>query len=199
MLEVLQQKLNEQYPALVFTNETIEDLMVRATFASYGPLTERLNELQETRFSVLPLSLGAPIEIDLADRLLPERLLFGSVDADEPNIAASVLSALQKCPIDTRKELANSILLVGGLAMLPGVPQRLQQELCSLLEHSDFIKSAALAPWLRVVPISFPRNLANWVGASIFGQMANLKAFCITRSEYEEKGFIDRVADTFLL
>lgn len=34
-----------------------------------------------------------------------------------------------QCPIDTRKELAENIVLMGGTTMLPGFKSRLQKEL----------------------------------------------------------------------
>ncbi|KAF7336758.1 Fungal specific actin related protein [Mycena venus] len=56
-------------------------------------------------------------------------VLFEGGDVDESSVAEVILDALLKVPVDLRKTLASSILVVGGTSMLPGFIPRLQQEL----------------------------------------------------------------------
>ncbi|KAJ6531966.1 actin-domain-containing protein [Mycena capillaripes] len=56
-------------------------------------------------------------------------VLFEGGDVDESSTAEVILDSLLKVPVDLRKTLASSILVVGGTAMLPGFIPRLQHEL----------------------------------------------------------------------
>ncbi|KAH8101014.1 fungal-specific actin related protein [Cristinia sonorae] len=56
-------------------------------------------------------------------------VLFEGGDVDESSVAEVILDALLKAPVDLRKTLASSILVVGGTPMLPGFISRLHVEL----------------------------------------------------------------------
>ncbi|KAF8623632.1 hypothetical protein AX17_007332 [Amanita inopinata Kibby_2008] len=60
-------------------------------------------------------------------------VLFEGGDMDESSIAEVILDSLLKVPIDLRKTMASSILVIGGTAMLPGFILRLQTELIRAL------------------------------------------------------------------
>ncbi|KAG8748259.1 hypothetical protein FRC10_007649 [Ceratobasidium sp. 414] len=63
-------------------------------------------------------------------------VLFTGGDVDERSIAEAVLDSLRKVPVDLRKELISSILVVGGTSMLPGFIPRLHAEIQALLSPS---------------------------------------------------------------
>ncbi|TCD66444.1 hypothetical protein EIP91_001381 [Steccherinum ochraceum] len=56
-------------------------------------------------------------------------VLFEGGDVDESSVAEVILDSLLKAPVDLRKTLASSILVVGGTPMLPGFISRLHTEL----------------------------------------------------------------------
>ncbi|EIW57670.1 actin-domain-containing protein [Trametes versicolor FP-101664 SS1] len=56
-------------------------------------------------------------------------VLFEGGDVDESSVAEVILDCLLKVPVDLRKTLASTILVVGGTPMLPGFIPRLQAEL----------------------------------------------------------------------
>ncbi|KAG8690981.1 hypothetical protein FRC09_011775 [Ceratobasidium sp. 395] len=60
-------------------------------------------------------------------------VLFMGGDVDERSVAETVLDSLRKVPVDLRKELISSILVVGGTSMLPGFIPRLHAEIQALL------------------------------------------------------------------
>ncbi|KAH8117931.1 actin-like ATPase domain-containing protein [Phellopilus nigrolimitatus] len=60
-------------------------------------------------------------------------VLFEGGDVDEGSVAEVLLDALLRVPVDLRRTLASSILVVGGTPMLPGFIPRLQSELVRLL------------------------------------------------------------------
>ena len=52
---------------------------------------------------------------------------------DHPGLHVLVRKAIMECSVDVRKEVSQSIFLSGGLTLLPGFKQRLQQELNKIL------------------------------------------------------------------
>ncbi|KAL0577640.1 hypothetical protein V5O48_004329 [Marasmius crinis-equi] len=66
-------------------------------------------------------------------------ILFEPGDVDEKSVAEVVLDALLKVPMDLRKTMASSILVVGGTSMLPGFIPRLHSELLHAIQPPPFI------------------------------------------------------------
>jgi len=64
-------------------------------------------------------------------------VLFEGGDVDESSIAEVILDSLLKVPIDLRKALVSSILIVGGTAMIPGFIPRLYHELYKVLTQES--------------------------------------------------------------
>ncbi|KAI0047984.1 fungal-specific actin related protein [Auriscalpium vulgare] len=73
-------------------------------------------------------------------------VLFEGGDVDESSVAETVLDSLLKVPVDLRKTLASSILVIGGTAMLPGFIPRLHAELLRAIASSP---SSAARPPMR--------------------------------------------------
>ncbi|THV07215.1 actin-like ATPase domain-containing protein [Dendrothele bispora CBS 962.96] len=65
-------------------------------------------------------------------------VLFEGGDVDESSVAEVILDALLKVPVDLRKTLASSILVIGGTSMLPGFIPRLYSELIRALQPPPF-------------------------------------------------------------
>ncbi|KAH7927403.1 fungal-specific actin related protein [Leucogyrophana mollusca] len=61
-------------------------------------------------------------------------VLFEGGDVDESSVAEVILDTLLKVPVDLRKTMASSILVVGGTPMLPGFIPRLHRELIRAIE-----------------------------------------------------------------
>lgn len=62
-------------------------------------------------------------------------VLFDGGDVDEGSVVEVILDVLLRAPVDLRRVLAGSILVVGGTSMLPGFIPRLQNELVRVLTH----------------------------------------------------------------
>ncbi|KIO34497.1 hypothetical protein M407DRAFT_209681 [Tulasnella calospora MUT 4182] len=73
-------------------------------------------------------------------------VLFEGGDIDERSVAELILDSLLKVPVDLRKTLASSILVVGGTAMLPGFIQRLHAEIIKTLESQPHPPASILSP-----------------------------------------------------
>ncbi|EKM78646.1 hypothetical protein AGABI1DRAFT_75023 [Agaricus bisporus var. burnettii JB137-S8] len=61
-------------------------------------------------------------------------VLFEGGDIDESSLAELILDVLLKTPVDLRKTLACSILVIGGTAMLPGFIPRLHAEILRCIQ-----------------------------------------------------------------
>jgi len=64
-------------------------------------------------------------------------VLFEGGDVDESSMAEVILDSLLKVPVDLRKTLASTILVVGGTPMLPGFIPRLHSELLRAIASSS--------------------------------------------------------------
>ncbi|CCA68903.1 related to fungal specific actin related protein-Laccaria bicolor [Serendipita indica DSM 11827] len=60
-------------------------------------------------------------------------LLFEAGDVDEASVAEVVLQSLLKTPVDLRKDLISTIVVIGGTAMMPGFIPRLHDEIVRTL------------------------------------------------------------------
>ncbi|KAI9000451.1 actin-domain-containing protein [Trametes punicea] len=73
-------------------------------------------------------------------------VLFEGGDVDESSVAEVILDCLLKVPVDLRKTLASSILVVGGTPMLPGFIPRLQAELVRTVTRTSSRSSPPSPP-----------------------------------------------------
>lgn len=64
-------------------------------------------------------------------------VLFGDGPSEEYSVPEIVLQTLRGLPIDTRTELASSILVAGGTASLPGFIPRLRNDIIRLLPPGE--------------------------------------------------------------
>lgn len=87
-------------------------------------------------------------------------------------------NSVQACDIDIRRDLFYSTVLSGGSTMFPGLADRMQKELDSLVPAS--IKVKVIAP-----P---ERKYSVWIGASILGSLSTFQQMWISKEEYDECG-----------
>ncbi|EPQ52784.1 actin-domain-containing protein [Gloeophyllum trabeum ATCC 11539] len=87
-------------------------------------------------------------------------VLFEGGDVDESSVAEVILESLLKVPVDLRKTMASSILVVGGTSMLPGFIPRLHAELIKALappeaspRQSGRSNRAPVPPYDRYAPL----------------------------------------------
>ena len=109
----------------------------------------------------------------------PEALFQPSfVGSESCGIHELTYDSIQKCDIDIRKELYNSVVLSGGTTMFPGMGARMQKELVSLIP-----------PGMKVKVITAPeRKYSVWIGGSILGSLATFQNMWISKQEYDESG-----------
>ena len=191
----LEEELREVNPQQALVPATVEDVMVRSLVVPADSSVDR-SRLAQQVISISPLGSDKPLQFRLSSRLAAEAVLFPP--DSETNLATGVLRCLRACGMDTRKVLADHLLVVGGGAMIPGLLARLQAEVEAQLDQKEFQDLAGLKAFVRVMPTEFPRNLLTWIGASIFGMMPNLKAYAVTKDDYDASGLVDKLGRTYL-
>ncbi|KAF7795277.1 hypothetical protein EIP86_006430 [Pleurotus ostreatoroseus] len=73
-------------------------------------------------------------------------VLFEGGDVDESSVAEVILDSLLKVPVDLRKTLASSILVVGGTPMLPGFIPRLHAEIIRAISPPSMSQDSSRPP-----------------------------------------------------
>ncbi|KAI0648997.1 actin-domain-containing protein [Trametes meyenii] len=87
-------------------------------------------------------------------------VLFEGGDVDESSVAEVILDCMLKVPVDLRKTLASTILVVGGTPMLPGFIPRLQAELIRAVTRTTSQSAAPPTRSGRPRPATYDRYAA---------------------------------------
>ncbi|KAI0636041.1 actin family [Trametes polyzona] len=87
-------------------------------------------------------------------------VLFEGGDVDESSVAEVILDCLLKVPVDLRRTLASTILVIGGTPMLPGFIPRLQAELVRAVTRPPTTSAAPPSRSGRPRPAMYDRYAA---------------------------------------
>ena len=106
-----------------------------------------------------------------------------------PPLHHLVLSAIAAVEPELHKELLRNVLVTGGLACLPGLPERFEEELRVAATRSVVPSIAGQAHRLAVLCGSLhERRNGVWLGASVLGSMTSHTDVWMSRAEYDEHG-----------
>ncbi|KAF7996693.1 hypothetical protein HCN44_002339 [Aphidius gifuensis] len=188
--ESLMKKFQTDYPTIDINEKLIEDIKVRTCFVTS---LERSKKLSTNEPPIPPPSVKYPgvKTINIPGEYREESFeLLWQRDNDNLSIPTMILDAIIKCPIDTRQQLAENILLIGGTTMTKGFKSRLNNELIELL------KSSLYNDKLKIKKFKFHNtpckaNYTAWLGGAIFG-VADLPSRCILKENYLK---INRIPD----
>ncbi|KYN09628.1 PREDICTED: actin-related protein 10 [Trachymyrmex cornetzi] len=103
-------------------------------------------------------------------------------DNDNLSLSTMILDAIVKCPLDTRRILAENIILVGGTTMTKGFASRLKSEMLALIE-SDLYKTNLKVDSFKFHTAPSKPNYTVWLGGAIFGT-TDLPLRCLTKDVY---------------
>ncbi|KAK2561837.1 Actin-related protein 10 [Acropora cervicornis] len=109
-----------------------------------------------------PLDGGRILRIEGHIREQTFDMLFDG-DDEEKSIATCILDSILKCPIDTRKQLAENIVLIGGTVMTPGFKHRLMQEIYCLLQSPRY-KENLFMKTIKMHQTPVSANCTSWLG-----------------------------------
>jgi len=140
-----------------------------------------------------PLDGNKTITIPGTLREWAPEILFEQ-DADNKSIATLILDSLLRCPIDTRKELASSIIIMGGTAMLPGFKHSLITEIKMLLDDPRYSSRLPLKE-MKIHTPPAKDNYVAWLGAAAFGATEAVPSRSMTKDQYRQKKYIPDWSD----
>ncbi|GCC23686.1 actin-related protein 10 [Chiloscyllium punctatum] len=180
--------------------ETLEDIKVRTCFVSD---LQRGLKIQAAKFNIDGKAERPQQPPDVAYPLDGERILHvsGSIrdsvieilfeqDNEEKSIATLILDSLLQCPIDTRKQLAENLVIIGGTAMLPGFLHRIMAEIRYLVEKPKYKQVLAAKTFKVHTPPAKPNTVA-WLGGAIFGALQDiLGSRSVSKEYYNQTGRI---------
>ena len=118
------------------------------------------------------------------------------VDRNSPHggLLRQVCESLALCDEGIKRDLANNVIIAGGTSLLPGLGDRLVDELNRFALDDAQAKGLATPLPIRVMPsaayresgYTHQRKFASWVGGSIMSSLESFKDLKITRQEWEE-------------
>ncbi|GAM19690.1 hypothetical protein SAMD00019534_028650 [Acytostelium subglobosum LB1] len=116
------------------------------------------------------------------ERFSVPELLFNPSDIglNQAGLAESIVQSINSTNINLHQPLYSNILLIGGSTRLPGLKDRLYQEL------------RAMTPDHLTVKIYTPEDpvLAPLQGGLRFAQQSDFHRYTVTKKEYEEHGYV---------
>lgn len=112
--------------------------------------------------------------------------IFFEIIGHEHSLTTMIVETILSAPIDCRRELAANILVIGGIANMPGLEHRLHDELANLNDYERF-KRKIPEKFLFHQPIC-PRNYVSWLGASMFCTPNSFELRATTRDQWVREG-----------
>ncbi|XP_044292718.1 actin-related protein 10 [Varanus komodoensis] len=180
--------------------DIVEDIKVRTCFVSD---LQRGLKIQAAKFNMdgsaerpapppdveYPLDGEKILHVNGAIRDSVVEILFEQ-DNEEKSVATLILDSLIECPIDTRKQLAENLVVMGGTAMLPGFLHRLMAEIRYLVEKPKYKELLASKTFRVHTPPAKP-NCVAWLGGAIFGALQDiLGSRSVSKEYYSQTGRI---------
>ncbi|XP_003225829.1 actin-related protein 10 isoform X1 [Anolis carolinensis] len=180
--------------------DIVEDIKVRTCFVSD---LQRGLKIQAAKFNMdgsaerptpppdvdYPLDGEKILHVSGAIRDSVVEILFEQ-DNEEKSVATLILDSLMECPIDTRKQLAENLVVIGGTAMLPGFLHRLMAEIRHLVEKPKYKEILGSKTFRVHTPPAKP-NCVAWLGGAIFGALQDiLGSRSVSKEYYNQTGRI---------
>lgn len=179
------------------TEEILEDIKVRCCFVtefSRGQAIQDVvlrgadaNKLPSPPPAVeYPLDGGRIVTVSGKIREHSCEVLF-ELDDDERSVATCILDSLIQCPIDTRRVLSESIVIVGGTAMLPGFYHRLKRELDTIVARPHYKETLGVRTF-QFLKAPARENYTAWLGGAMVGALETLPSKSLSRDAYLQRG-----------
>jgi len=137
----------------------------------------------------------------------PAEVWFQNDDLDGISVPMMILNVLASCPMDTRVPLASSILLTGGLCILPGIQGRLIKELTSLLKNIDKFPDPVVKGKLtnaqehyefKIFEAPVLSNHLGWLGGAIYGATEIMNTRGYAKEQFLKNGKVPDWSDYYL-
>ncbi len=177
---LLQFNLQELFPGLVFSDSNVDDIIQGCARVRFG---EHLTSVVSAsgNGSFISLSVGTRSQVKCPRNVVDEAtdILFHD-DGEEHTLQHAVLNALLACDCGDREKLMSNIVLSGGTGVLPGLFQRLKEEIGRVTSEAKEGAPYTRAIFAQLYPVvsknvcaevqgvdDFTPDIRAWVGASI--------------------------------
>ncbi|CAG9535307.1 unnamed protein product [Cercopithifilaria johnstoni] len=174
----------------------LEDIVVRFCFATKmdrGKMIQASEYNPECEIPKAPCDVRLPFgkEILVVPGLVREwtaEAIFEESD-DIKSLPQLVLDAVYRCPIDARRKLLDSIILVGGTTRMKGFYARLRDEILRLITVSSYVSKLGNIKSVKFyrLPNTSIELYASWIGGSMFGALEVLQYHSLTREDWETR------------
>ncbi|XP_012540859.1 actin-related protein 10 [Monomorium pharaonis] len=167
---------------LDLSEKMLEDIKVRTCFVTTLERSAKLGT------EIAPISPPDVVYPGVKRILIPGEIrekafeVLWERDNDNLSLPTMILDAIIKCPLDTRRVLAENIILVGGTTMTKGFASRLKSELLALIE-SDLYKTKLKVELFKFHTAPSKPNYTAWLGGAIFGT-TDLPLRCLSKEVY---------------
>ncbi|OZC07511.1 hypothetical protein X798_05505 [Onchocerca flexuosa] len=112
------------------------------------------------------------------------------IQASEYNPEREIPKAPCDCPIDARRKLLDSIILVGGTTRMKGFSARFRDEILRSLTTSAYANKLGNIKSVKFyrLPNTSIELYASWIGGSMFGALEVLQYHSLTREDWQARG-----------
>ncbi|ODQ64086.1 Actin/actin-like protein [Nadsonia fulvescens var. elongata DSM 6958] len=101
-------------------------------------------------------------------------------------LSSLIIDTINSCDVDVRSHLANNIVLTGGTTLIPGLADRVNNDVQAALAG---LKVRIYAPGNTI-----ERKHSAWIGGSILASLGTFHQLWVSKKEYEEVG-IDKLLE----
>jgi actin-related protein len=111
-------------------------------------------------------------------------------DLETKGLSDMIFDTIQKADIDCRVDLYQNIILSGGMSLLPGIQERLQEDLdqlyCTKVLNGDRSRTPG---WRLRVHSPKSREILVFEGAALFADfIQSNRAFWVSQKDFESGG-----------
>merc|ERR1712072_1396501 len=115
---------------------------------------------------------GTSVEVHAQQIRCPELMFKPSLDGREmPGLHQLTDKTVKDCDLDVRKDLLGNVVMSGGTTMFPNMPERLQNEIQTLVAEATKVK--VIAPPERMISV--------WIGGSILASLSTFSRMWICK------------------
>ena len=112
---------------------------------------------------------------------VPEALYHPEhIGKEQGGIGQKTYDSINKCDIDIRKDLYQTIIVSGGSTLYPGYAERLTKEVKDRAPET-------MKPLVKVIAVP-ERKYSCWIGGSILSSISTFDTMWIQKDEYSETG-----------
>ncbi|VDK67832.1 unnamed protein product [Onchocerca ochengi] len=192
-----ERSLTDDDDILLKKEHILEDIVVRFCFATRmdrGKMIQASEYNPEREIPKAPCDVRLPfgegmLVVPGLIREWSAEIIFEEND-DIKSLPQLILDAIYRCPIDARRKLLDSIILIGGTTRMKGFSARLRDEILRSLTASAYAIKLGNIKSVKFyrLPNTSIELYASWIGGSMFGALEILQYHSLTREDWEARG-----------